>query len=293
MTTISAAPSNPLDPAKAETLQRLCSAMDGIPMVLIGAFARDLIYGHAHGMALPKATFDIDISIGVASWTEYQQACDALTKRKFETEDPDHPEKFIDANGQEVDLLPFGGLAEDGKTIYWPVDGSPWTISGIQEACDHAWRFLGGDYELQVAPPCALIYLKLFAAYDRPNERKNKDTLDIHFLLKHYGDVTGKVRLLSDGSDADVMPKTGGDLLHAAAWLAGRDMGHILTPTSADGLAAILRMEADGRSRCLVAHAMASHCGGEFRKARALLQALRDGFEEARKEGGRRMGFPS
>lgn len=250
-------------------------------MVLVGAFARDLIYYHAHGIALAKATFDIDISIGVTSWAEYRRAADALIELKFKNETPGHPEKFTDINGQEVDLLPFGGLAEDGKTIRWPEDGSPWTISGIQEAFDHAWRFSGGSYELRIAPPCALIYLKLFAAHDRPEARKNKDTADIHFLLKHYLDVTGKGRLLSGGGDADVMPKTGGDLLHAAARLAGRDMGHILTAVSAGVLSAILRTETESRSRCPVAHAMTPHCGGEFREARALLKALRDGFKDA------------
>lgn len=259
--------------------------MSGRPMVLVGAFARDLIYCHAHGMAWPKATFDIDISIGVASWTEYRQACDALLKLKFRNANSEHPEKFTDANGQEVDLLPFGGLAEEGKTIHWPMDGSRWTISGIQEACDHAWRFSGKAYELRVAPPCALIYLKLFAAHDRPEARKNKDALDIHFLLAHYVNVANKARMLSGGSDADVMPKTGGDLMLASARLAGRDMGQILTAVSADGLAAILRTEAAGRSRCPVAHSMAACCGGEFGKARALLQAVRDGFEEARGTG--------
>jgi predicted nucleotidyltransferase len=287
MPTIFAAQSNPLDPGKAETLQRLCAAMDRRPMVLVGAFARDLIYSHAHGIALTKNTFDIDISIGVASWAEYRQTCDELIKLNFRNENPAHPEKFTDVNGQEVDLLPFGGLAEDGKTIHWPVDGSPWTISGIQEACDHAWRFPVGAYELRVAPPCALIYLKLFAAHDRPADRRNKDTADIHFLLQHYVDVTGKDRLLSGGSDADVMPKAVGDLWHAAAWLAGRDMGQILSAGSADVLAAILRTETEGRSHSPVAHSMAPHCGGEFRKARALLHALRAGFEEARMGPGK------
>lgn len=283
MPTIFAARSNPLDPAKAETLQRLCAVMDGRPMVLVGAFARDLIYTREFGIEAPKATFDIDISIGVASWDEYQRASDALIKLTFENKIPAHPEKFTDLNGQEVDLLPFGRLSPDGKRIHWPGDGSQWTISGIQEAYEEAWRFHGDAYELRVAPPSALIYLKLFAVHDRPNDRKNKDSQDIHFLLKHYVDVTGKNRLLSGGSDADVMPKTGGDLSRAAAWLAGRDMGHILTVGSADVLAAILRTETASQSRSHVAHAMASLCSGDFTRARALLQALRDGFEEARR----------
>ena len=174
MTTICEARSNPLDPAKAETLQHLCSAMGARPIVLVGAFARDLIFYHVYGIEAPQATMDIDISVGVASWSEYQQACDALRKLKFENANPDHPEKFTDVNGQEVDLLPFGGLSTDGKAIRWPMDGSSWTISGIQEACAAAWRFSIGAHELRVAPPCALIYLKLFAAHDRPEARKKR-----------------------------------------------------------------------------------------------------------------------
>jgi predicted nucleotidyltransferase len=253
-------------------------------MVLVGAFARDLIYCHGHGIEAPKATFDIDISIGVASWDEYQHACDALIEMEFANADSGHPEKFTDRNGQEVDLLPFGGLSPDGKTIRWPGDGSQWTISGIQEACEKAWHFQVGSCELRVAPPCALIYLKFFAAHDRPEDRKNKDTQDIHFLLKHYVDVTGKTRLLAGGSDGDVMPKVGGELSRAAAWLAGRDMGRILTDGSAAALAAILRTETASQSRSHIAHSMCAHCNGDFGKARALLQALRDGFEEVRRK---------
>jgi predicted nucleotidyltransferase len=285
MPTNFAARSNPLDPAKAETLQRLCAVMDGRPMVLLGAFARDLIFYHFHGIASFQATKDIDISVGVASWPEYQHVCDALKKLDFRNADPAHPEKFTDLNGQEVDLLPFGSLSENGVTIHWPVDGSLWTISGIQEACADAWCFHFGAHELRVAPPCALIYLKLFAAHDRPEARQKKDTLDIYFLLTHYLTAAGAGRLLTGASDDDVMAKTDGNLAHAAARLAGRDMGHVLSAASADALRPILRMETEGQSRCPVAHSMARYFGGEFQKARALLRALRDGFEETSKRG--------
>ena len=44
------------------------------------------------------------------------------------------------------------------------------------------------------------------------------------------------------------MPKVGGDLSRAAAWLAGRDMGQILADSSAAALAAILRTFPNARS---------------------------------------------
>ena len=281
MKTICAKPSNPLESAKLETLKRLQPVMKGRSTVLVGAFARDMIYGHACGIDCPRATFDIDISVGVASWSDYRQVCADLIQLKFKNLNPPHTEKFTDANGQEVDLLPFGGLAEDETKIRWPDDDSVWTISGIQEACDHAWCFQSEGLKLRVAPPCALIYLKFFAANDRPEDRKGKDPRDIYFLLKHYADVTGRDRLLSSGSDADVMPKTEGDQLHAAAWLAGRDMRQILSATSAKVLASILRNESAGQSRCPIAREITTCFNGDFAKARALLQALRNGFEES------------
>ncbi len=73
------------------------------------AFARDLIYCHAHGMAWPKATFDIDISIGVASWTEYRQACDALLKPKFRNANSEHPESSPTRTGKKWTCCRSGG----------------------------------------------------------------------------------------------------------------------------------------------------------------------------------------
>jgi len=208
---------NPLNPAKLETLKRVYSVVGSMPVVILGAFARDLVFDHIHGIEAPRATMDIDTCVQMASWDDFNAACEKLKALGFKNEDAEHPEKFFDTNGQEVDLLPFGSLSEDGKTITWPQDDNPWTITGIQEAYEHATIIRMDGLDLRVIPPCAMIYLKMFSTYDRPDDRRKKDTGDIQFVLKHYLEVVGRERLRAGGSDDDVMPLVGGDLHKAAA----------------------------------------------------------------------------
>lgn len=65
---------------------------------------------------------DIDTCVQMASWNDFNAACEKLKAIGFTEEGPDHPEKMVDTNRQEVDLLPFGSLSEDGKTIKWEAD---------------------------------------------------------------------------------------------------------------------------------------------------------------------------
>ena len=280
--------SNPLNPTKADTLRRLYSVVGSMPVVLLGAFARDLVFDHIHGIEdLPRATMDIDTCVQMASWDDFDAACGSLKKLGFSNEEPNHPEKFIDTNGQEVDLLPFGSLSEDGKTIVWPTDESPWTISGIQEAYDHALLVQLDDLQLRVIPPCAMIYLKMFSTYDRPDVRKQKDSADIQYVLKHYLTVVGRDRLRSEGSDSDIMEKVDGRLEHATARLAGRDIGKIVQKQTAESLSKILWVETDSGSECPITKQLAqNYYQGQFQEARKILKALRDGFEDSIRKSG-------
>jgi predicted nucleotidyltransferase len=272
----------PINPAKADTLRRLYSVISSMPSVVLGAFARDLVFYHRHGIEVPRATMDIDTCVQMASWDDFNATRERLRDIGFENRDAAHPEKFYDTNGQEIDLLPFGRLSIDGKTITWPQDDSPWSICGIQEAHDHALIVKENGLELRVIPPCAMIYLKMFSVYDRPDDRRKKDTCDIQFVLANYLDVTGRERIRSDGCDGDVMELVGGDLSKAAARIAGRDVGKLLSEDSANELTEILRVETESGSRCEIAHELAGFHRGQFPKARAILTALWDGFNEVR-----------
>ena len=280
MTATYAKLSNPLNPAKADTLRRLYSVVGSMPVVLLGAFARDLLFYHVRGIEVPSATKDIDTCVQMASWDDFNAACDNLKAMGFENEEEEHPEKFVDTNGQMVDLLPFGSLSEDGKTIVWPQDESPWKICGIQEAYEHAILIQVDGLELRVIPPCALIYLKMFSVHDRPEDRRKKDTADIQFVLENYLRMAGKERLRSDGNDGDVMELVQGNLPQAVARVAGRDAGSILTADSRSELLEVLRVETESGTRCPIAHELAGFHKGQFATARSILSSLKAGVED-------------
>ena len=67
--------SNPLNPGKARTLERLFSVVGSMQVVLLGAFARDLIFYHIFGFEVPRATMDIDTCVQMASWEDFNAAC--------------------------------------------------------------------------------------------------------------------------------------------------------------------------------------------------------------------------
>ncbi len=274
--------SNPINPAKVETLKRIYSAVGSMPVVLLGAFARDLIFDHIHNIVAPRATMDIDICVQMTSWDDFNATCVRLKDMGFREDGPEHPEKMYDTNGQEVDLLPFGSLSDDGKTITWPQDDSPWSICGIQEAYEHAIVITVDGLELRVISPCAMIYLKMFSVHDRPDVRRKKDTGDIQFVLENYLDVTGRKRLRSGGRDSDVMELVDGDLEKAVARIAGRDIGKILGGESVGELLEILRIETQSQTSKPIAQQLAKFHQGKFERAREILQSLSDGFNEVR-----------
>lgn len=74
---------NPLNPAKADTLRRLYSVVGSMPVVLLGAFARDLLFFHIHGLEVPRATMDIDACVQMASWDDFNAACLKLKELGF------------------------------------------------------------------------------------------------------------------------------------------------------------------------------------------------------------------
>jgi len=273
--------STPLEERKLETLQRLYSVMGDNPVLLLGAYARDILFHHLYGIEnLPSTTGDIDTCVKVASWESFYSIRRNLRKIGFDNRNAEHPEKFTDENSQEIDVLPFGELSEDGRYIVWPEDNSRWTVLGIQEAYDNSWLFKQPGFQFQIATPPAIIYLKLFAINDRPSARANKDARDIAFVLDNYSKVFGGERLKSSGSDGDILKRCKGNLKIAKAHLAGRDIGRFAEDQTIEKLLSILDKETTSSSRCPIAHSLAKHYKGSFVQSRKVLKRIIKGITD-------------
>ena len=152
----------------------------------------------------------------------------------------DHPEKLVDTEtGQELDLLPFGAIAEDGRTIVWPHDNSAWSVVGLQDAFDRPlWMEVAGDggpQRIRFVSAAALVMLKMVAVHDRPEARHKRDGTDIGFVIGNYLEIGNNERLRTAPNDNPrcIFPR---GLTASSPMDSGRNVGFwaIIEPWKAD-----------------------------------------------------------
>ncbi|NEO27275.1 MAG: hypothetical protein F6K03_10345 [Kamptonema sp. SIO4C4] len=164
----------------------IVSSLD-LPMILVGAGARLLIFDQKFGEG--RGTRDWDVAISIDDWGVYQQLSESLTtgdSPRFRSTKNSH--KFIHiATKIEVDIVPFGEIGEPDQEIVWSDSGSSMNVSGFTEALLHAKTAVIDDLEIPVIDTPAFVVLKIFAWGDR-GERTNKDLEDIEFILSKYED---------------------------------------------------------------------------------------------------------
>lgn len=214
-------------------LVHIVNSLD-LPIILVGAGARLLIFDQKFGEG--RGTKDWDVAISIDSWKTYQNLRSFLTtgdSPKFKS--TNIPHKFIHiATDIEVDIVPFGAISEPNQEIIWSDSGNPMSVSGFDEALLHAKPILIDDFEIQVVDTPALIVLKIFAWSDR-RERTNKDLEDIDFILSKYeDDERVYAELANELADGVV------DFLDANIYLLGQDIHNILQARTLSALDALL-----------------------------------------------------
>ena len=252
--------------------------------LLVGAFARDVWFWHVHGIETARATEDIDITMEFPDWDGFTRFGGVLLDLGFTQPVPGHPEKLLDPQtGQKLDLLPFGRLSTDGRSIIWPADQTRWSIVGFEESFRSAASLSVGAeaaVHIRIATLPAMVLLKMVAFYERPLDRRRKDGSDIGFTLDNYLGA-GNAGRLEDGRDVAIMDEVGGDLQRASASLLGRDMGRLAGEATRGQIMDHMRQEVESPSRCPLTREL-SHgiARGDFRRARVLMRDLLAGIVE-------------
>ena len=276
---------NPLSHKLGKTLYRVTALAEGrgLPVLLVGASARDILFWHVHGLEPGRATMDLDISIQSPDWKAYSSFGETLLQNGFARLYEDHPEKLVDREtDQELDLLPFGEIAEDGRTIIWPHDNSAWSVIGLQDAFEHPLRIEvtddDGERVVRFASAAALVMLKMVAVHDRPEARHKRDSTDIGFVIANYLEIGNRERLRTTPNDG-ILSAVGGDLDLASALLLGRDISAIASAETRAYLLELLEREVSSQSRCHLARGLQrSYCKGDFVRARRILRQLAAGM---------------
>ena len=198
---------HPIEASKRDVLRTVSGVarVRNVPFMVFGAFARELHFYHQHGIPCSRRTNDVDFGLQLADWEAYRHFRDEMKAMDFDSDNPEHPEKLIHGRSrQEIDLLPFGEIAEKGQRIIWPSDNSPWSVLGFEEAFEHTWSFRLDEMDIKVVSLPMLVVLKIVAVMDRERVRHKRDGTDIAFILENYLDAGNRFRL-GEGPDADLM----------------------------------------------------------------------------------------
>jgi predicted nucleotidyltransferase len=276
---------NPIDPERLKTLERITEIFPEQQSVLvIGAFAREILFYHLNNISIGRATNDMDFSIKMISWDDFSALVEKMEKHGFtQPMLPNHPEKFQDENSVELDIIPFGKISGDSKILTWP-DRTLWNTLGIQEALDSSWSLSIGKQRINFANPASIVMLKIFSVYDRPEDRKQKDVRDINFILRNYLNIGNRKRLEQGEEKHCFLEEADGDLDNASARLLGYDIGAICSEETFDALTEILERETSSGSRCYICHELQTYYYGSFNVARniisSLLQGVKEGYQE-------------
>jgi len=244
---LSVSSDRPLAPLTLEVMERVDVLLRGagIPYMLVGATARDLLLFHVYGNRIVRATYDLDFAILVESWEQF-----ARVKQLF-IDTPGFIDKkrqaqrlFYKPDGTEfeaiVDIIPFGKLANLEQKIEWPPDAC--VVMNVAAFSDVLASFVKIEINASLSIPVAslpgLIILKFFAWFDR---RDDRDAIDIRRLLETYADAGNQDRLYEDENEE--LTRVNFDLPLAGAYLLGKDARLLTDANTRDQLSAALSHE--------------------------------------------------
>jgi predicted nucleotidyltransferase len=233
-------PERPLDPTVVEILKSVQAVAQeaGIEAMLVGATARDVLLTHVFGLANPRATQDVDLAIAVADWLEFEQIRAQILRQGNFRESPKISHRLI-CQGYPLDLVPFGGLADESHRIAWPPDMAViMNVAGYAEAYAHAELVqVSDEIQIKVASVAGLALLKLLAWADR-RKLTQKDAQDLYYLMTNYADAGNTPRLWE--TDFDLLELADHDWELASCALLGRDAARMANANTLDQMCSIL-----------------------------------------------------
>jgi len=210
---------------------------------IVGATARDILLQHAHGIHPSRATLDVDIGVFVSDWDQFQILKEALVcTGKFSS--TRQAQRLLYDDELPLDIVPFGGVAEDNRSISWPPEHAiEMSIVGFPECYKYAVSVLvraKPDLVVKVVSLAGLTILKL-VSWDDSIERRGKDAADLLLIIKNYIAAGNMDRFFEE---ADIFKEEDSDYDRSSARFLGREISKMANQATKAKLVGILEREA-------------------------------------------------
>jgi len=152
-----------------------------VPLILI-----DLKEENGRGFGI-RPTRDVDVSVEVDSWEEYNKMKAELIDLGF-IQKKDQPDHRFFIQDIMVDVLPYGKSIIENGFIRWSDTGHRMNVLGFDKLFRYAKpELITKGLTIPVIPLSLLVFSKITAHMDR---HLTKDLLDILYVLEHYEEVT-------------------------------------------------------------------------------------------------------
>jgi len=271
-----------LDARTQKLVAAVARAADALAVkwMVTGAAGRILLLESVYGLPHGRATADVDLGVMVSSWDQYRALVERLCEDSAFQPDPKQRQRLKFRGAGLLDLVPFGGIELNDRTIRWPPENDfSMNVMGFREAYADAVEVDAGGVIVPVVSPAGLMLLKLVAWTQRRYTQPKKDAADIAYLVRHYGAIVTE-RVLFD-LHGDAVEAVDFDLDKAACWVLGRKMAKVaMTDTRAFVLKVLdseLLQETDS---VLVREIAGNLPGADEERAFSLMEGMRAGFAE-------------
>jgi predicted nucleotidyltransferase len=236
--TLKIRPDKPLEATQLEIMRHVDHVARSLDLsyFVAGALARVILLEHVHGQRPGPATRDVDFGVTVKDWPTFQSLKNGLIGTGAFESAPGAVQRLIylrSGHRPWIDLVPFGGIEQDGRMISWPPDRAMvMNVAGFSEAADAAIKVeIAPGLTIAVASLPSLAVLKLIAWLDRWPENRGKDAQDFFHILSRYAEA-GNMDRLYDVEQA-LMARADFDPDLASAGLIGREASQLCLPETA------------------------------------------------------------
>lgn len=236
--TLKIRPDKPLEATQLEIMWHVDQVARSLDLryFVAGALARVILLEHVHGQRPGPATRDVDFGVTVKDWHTFQSLKNGLIETGIFETVPSAVQRLIYVRSIHrpwIDLVPFGGIEQNGRMIAWPPDRAMvMNVAGFSEAADAAVEVeIVQGLTVAVASLPSLAVLKLITWLDRWPENRGKDAQDFFHILSRYAEA-GNIDRLYD-SEQELVARADFDPDLAGAGLLGREAAELCLPETA------------------------------------------------------------